>query len=476
MKKMVASIYSYVNRPVQSGETYSTIIGYFCPEFITSFLLYSALILLDDYFISNLKGTAAYSTLGVTNTLFHFVTKIADGFSVGMVILCGQYNGIGDVKQVGKAVVDAFWVTCILGGIIASVLYVSAYWIYKFYEVPESMIVLGMPFLRLRALGVFFNFVFFAFVGFLRGIKNTKVPMCFFILGALTFIFFDYALIFGKFGFMPMGLLGSALASVIQYSVMFTGLLVYILFDSEYTKFGINFFYPLQWSNIRALVALSWPVMLDKASLALCHIWLAKMVACMCKTVPANLSQNLLPSLAVINRMSSFVLLPGLACAQVITFLVSNDYKANNWPSIKNNTKKVTIFSFFLVGTLLLFFSLFPRLFIRYFDKDGIFIDFAAKAVPIINILIFFDLLQLILAAALRGAANVKTVMMVRGLVTFLIFIPLSYIFSILPIENMLIKFVLTYSAFYISNALMSIIYLKRFKHDAWKHQGDLNG
>ena len=67
------------------------------------------------------------------------------------------------------------------------------------------MIALGVPYLQLRAISVFFQSIYFAFVGFLRGIKRPRVPMYVYIVGAIVFLFFDYGLIFGRFGLPQMG-------------------------------------------------------------------------------------------------------------------------------------------------------------------------------------------------------------------------------------------------------------------------------
>jgi multidrug resistance protein, MATE family len=471
MKKILTDIYS-IGLPSEQrpGETYSALCNYFYPELITSFILYCGLQVLDSFFIAHLKGTSAYATLGVTKTLFHFITKIAEGFSVGMVVLCGQYNSVEKFKQVGRAVVDAFWATCIIGAIIALCLYTGVYWIYSFYEVPQEMVELGVPFLRLRAVGVFLNFVFFALTGFLRGVKNTKVPMYLFILGALVFIFFDYTLVFGAWGFPRMEFQGSALASIIQYGVMLVGALTHIITHRDYRKYSIMLFSAVRWHTVRDLVHLSWPVMIDKASLAFCHIWLAKMVACMAKAGTLG-GANVLASFVIIKDIEGIAILPGIAFAQVLTFLVSNDCRAHNWLGIKNNIKKIITLSCIFVGVILGMFTLCPRFFIKLIDKRGEFIDFAAPVMPVIGLLVFFDLIQLILSAALRGAADVRTVMWVRVIITLCYFMPFSYGLSLLPIENIVIKFILLCGSFYLGNAFMSIIYVNRLKSDAWKRQ-----
>ena len=83
--------------------------------------------------------------------------------------------------------------------------------------------------------------------------------------------------------------------------------------------------------------------------------------------------------------------------------------------------------------------------------------------------LAFFDLLQVVLSGALRGAGNVKTVMYTRLFVVFGVFAPISYMLTYLPMEDQLLKFIIVYGSFYISNGIMSILYINRFRSDAWK-------
>lgn len=214
----------------EHGESFRTILRYSMPEFITALLLYSLPFWLDSWFVAQLVSTSRYATLGATNNLLHWLTKVAEALSVGTVIIAGQFNGRQEYKKVGRTMRDSFWVTVLVGGIVSGILFFGAHGIYSWYGVPEKMVRLGVPFLRLRALGIFFMFVFLAFIGFLRGIKNTKTPMKIFIGGSLIFIFFDYVFIFGKFGFPAWGLQGSAIASVIQYGVMLFLVVCVVLF------------------------------------------------------------------------------------------------------------------------------------------------------------------------------------------------------------------------------------------------------
>ncbi len=450
---------------------YAQLLSYFFPELVTATLLYIGLEIIDFRFIACTDVALCNAAQLPSNQLFHLITKIAEGFSVGMVIICGQYNGAHEYHRTGKALSDTFWTTALIGFIISLLMYVSALAIYAFYGLPQEIIDLGVPYTRIRSLGVFFSFIFFALIGFLRGIKNTKTPMLLFLTGGAVFLFFDYCLIFGACGFPALGLQGSALASVIQYAVMLTGALVYIITNREYSKYAINLFSPIKWSNVRDLIHLSWPIMIDKASIALCPLWLIKMLSFAAKTTSIPTKHLLFDSYAVLRIMERVGILPAVAFAQVITFLVSNDYKIHHFKAIRSNIRRVLLISAALVGFFTFIFCLAPCFFLEILGKGKAYNDFISYSLPYIAILVFFDVLQLILSASLRGAADVRTVMWTRIAVTSLFFVPLAFIITILPVNNLLVKFILLYASVHLSYALMGLVYLFRFKSGAWKRQ-----
>ena len=450
-KSLLASYFSGVQDHDAVGQSYPKLFKYFIGVWGLGFG------------VAHLKSTSLIATQGVTTSLLHAIIKLSEGLLVGAVVICGQYNGIQDYKKVGKALSNVFWLTVIFGLCVSSFLYFCAYYIYYFYGVTPKMISLGMPLLKLRAVSVFLMCVYFGFVGFLRGIKNTHVPMVVSILGGIFFVFIDYVLIFGCYGMPECGIMGSAIASIIQYLVMLIAVFLYIVFDKENRKFGIEFFSRPSLSMMKSLLLVSWPVMIDKVTLSLAHVWLGYRLAPMGKYALASFS--------AIKDIERIAILPALACAQVITFLVSNDYKIQNWEGIKVNIKKVTFIASILICAILMTVVYNPHYFVRFFDHKGSFTDLSAKVLPIISVLVFFDLLQLILSGALRGAADVKVVMTVRLMVCILFFMPVSYVLSSFNWSSPLTNFVAVYGTLYMANAIMSVFYIQRFRGGGWKKQ-----
>lgn len=444
------------------GESYTQIVRYFVPEFITNLIIYSLPIFLDAYFISSLRSTPMYSVLGATNNMIHWVIKVAEALSVGTIIMAGMYNGKSDFEGVGRVLRDAFWTTILIGFAFASFLFFGAQQLYSWY-LPEDLVALGVPFLQLKAISVFFMFIFFAFVGFLRGIKNTRATMKLFLFGSMIFLALDYCLIFGACGFPAMGLHGSAAASIVQYAFMSVVAVGYVLCNVKNRKYGLQLFSIFRDKHeIVRLLRISLPVILDKSTMALAYIWLLKMMK--------PLGDCAVATFCVVKDMERFAFLPAIAGAQIITFLVSNDFGSKNWPGITSNIKKVLAVVSVPVCTILFLMALNPAYYIGFFDKQGDFTETAAAVFPVLSVLVYLDLLQIILSGALRGSGNVRSVLSARVAICFGYFFPVSYIIAYwLPITNMTLKFILIYGAFYIGNGLMSVYYMHIFRSGFWK-------
>lgn len=439
-----------------AGQSYGKILQYFWPEFITALILYSLPYFVDCYFIAHLKSTDMYTISGVVDNVLNLFVKIAEGLSIGTVAVAGYYNGLQKYKDVGKSFVDALWVSIFLGGLISFMLYVGGYWVYKFFNFTDAAIKIGLPFLKIRAISIFFMFVVFACIGFFRSIKNSFIPMVLFAVGSAVFIFFDYCLIFGKLGFPALGLQGSAVSYLLQYVTMLLGAIIYIFYRSFHTRYHINFFAGISnAADIFRLLTVSLPIVVDKAIMAWAYIWLSKVLSCM--------GQYALANFAVIKLMERMAFLPAVAFSQVITFLVSNDIGHERWQDIRANICKVLILASCMVAVLLFIGSMYPETIILMIDRNKEFGGLAQAVFPALSILVFFDLLQLILSGALRGASDVQTVMLTRLLVICFYFVPVSYGLSRLAIAHDEIKFLLIYGSFFIGNALMSLVYMKKF-------------
>jgi len=190
-----------------AGLSYSRILRYFYPEFITALIIYTLPQFVDYFFICSLKSTNLYAISGIVENFLTMFTKSAEGLLIGTVVISGYFNGLREYKKAGESFVDAFWTTMMVGFFVSLVLYYGVSVFYKFNNFTPEMIELGTPFLQIKSIGVFFMFIYFALVGFLRAAKNTFIPMVIFSIGSAVFVLSDYLFIFGSLGFPKLGFL-----------------------------------------------------------------------------------------------------------------------------------------------------------------------------------------------------------------------------------------------------------------------------
>ena len=286
--------------------------------------------------------------------------------------------------------------------------------------------------------------------------------MLIYVTGVFAFIFFDYVLVLGKWGFPELKLNGSSIASIIQYSIVIILSITYILTNFNCKKyFSTSFFKNFNKRQALRIINLSWPIMIDKIIIALSYIWLLARITPMGKYAIASFD--------VIKNLELFALLPALAFSQILTFLVSNKLGEQSPEGAKTTIKRILLLSSLTVAVLLFVLCYKSEFFIGLFDPKRKFTHIAAPSLILVSFLVIFDIVQLTLAGALRGAGDVKTVMWSRFIACAFFFAPLSYFLSHISISNYSLKIALIYGSFYLGTLLMGIIFIRRLRGDKWQ-------
>ncbi len=170
----------------------------------------------------------------------------------GTTTLVAYHYGANEPEACGETYLHAIFLAVVGGTAIAFISIYFAPHLYTLMGAEQPVLVAGISYFRIRIAGTPFIFLFFATVGFLRGIQNTRTPMliAFFVNGLN--IVLDYALIYGEFGLPAMGLRGAAIASLVSQAIV-GAICIRLLFFSSYTtpygltrwRFDLRRFLPL---------------------------------------------------------------------------------------------------------------------------------------------------------------------------------------------------------------------------------------
>ena len=201
--------------------------------------------------ILNLADTAMIGRLGVAllaaraiaSALIGGIYWIFTFLIFGTTTLVGRHYGANEPKACGEIYLHAILIAAAGGIAVSSLLIVFAPYLYAAMGAQDAVLITGTSYFRIRIAGTTFTFLWFASVGFLRGIQNTRTPMLIALFVNGLNIALDYALIYGTFGFPALGLQGAAIGSFVC-QVLGAGICFRILFFSSYsTEYGLT-----QWN------------------------------------------------------------------------------------------------------------------------------------------------------------------------------------------------------------------------------------
>ncbi|MCU0449927.1 MAG: MATE family efflux transporter [Bernardetiaceae bacterium] len=206
---------------------------------------YSALSLAGAAFANSVLGTFLVFGLGVTWSLTPLVATA---------------EAAGQTAKLRSLMQHSLVVYAGLGAVLVALATVTSFFLHRFGQTPE-VATLARPYFLVVALSLLPVMVFQTFKQFMEGLSHTREPMYVNFGGAVLNVIFNYLLIFGKFGFPALGLLGAGLATLAA-RVLMAGFIAVRFYTSP--KFAAyrpaKLQVGLQWAELKRLTALGIPV------------------------------------------------------------------------------------------------------------------------------------------------------------------------------------------------------------------------
>ncbi len=225
---------------VQLNTSYKQILAIALPLMIGS-AAQNIIVLSDNVFLYH-NNKLDFAAVGLVGVFYLIVTSIGFGFSRGGQILIARKYGERDYRSVGAYFNTMVFFEFIMALVIFLFLQYGSDWFFSWFIDSRILHDKCLEYIYPRSYGVFFGYVGFSMIALYSGIARTKILIYDTIVLVLTNVFLNYILIFGKFGFEPMGIRGAAWASTISEIVAFIVFAGYMLYDPQIKKMKINTF------------------------------------------------------------------------------------------------------------------------------------------------------------------------------------------------------------------------------------------
>ena len=297
---------------------------------------------------------------------------------------------------------------------------------------PKNVVNLAIPYLEIVAASLIPLLMFQALKQYSDGLSLTSNPMYATLLANIINVVVNYILIFGKFGFPAMGIIGAAIGTLVSRIIMFS-FLFFLLYKKDIIKNYIKdiFRFIIDKSMIEKILSLGFPTslqMLFEVGIFTSAIWLSGLLG--------EITQSANQIVLNISSMT-FMIASGLGVSAAIRS--GNQKGLENYKELKRISLSILLLGIFfaLIFTLLIiiFREYLPYIYIDIsdvynYEKNIIIVQKSAKLFIIVALFQLFDSAQVIILGALRGMQDVKIPTIIVFIAYWVIGFPISFYFG----------------------------------------------
>lgn len=381
----------------------------------------------DNVMVGQL-GTAQLAAVSLGNSFIFIAMSLGIGFSTAITPLIAEADAEQNFEK-GKSIFKHGLFLCTVLGVLLFLLVLLAKPLMYLMRQPLEVVELAIPYLNLVAFSLIPLIIFQGFKQFSDGLSLTRYPMYTTIVANILNIVFNYLLIFGKFGFPELGIVGAAYGTLISRIVMVLHLWYLLKRKDKSTAFVTQLkFLVLDKLMLKKLLNLGAPSamqMFFEVGIFTAAIWLSGL-----------LGKNPQAANQVALNLSSmtFMVAMGLSVAAMIR--VGNQKGLQNYVDLRR-----IAFSIFLLGIILatcfallffVFHNQLPKLYVDFDDAQNLVdntevVSIASKLLFAAAIFQLSDSLQVLVLGALRGLQDVKIPTLITFVSYWLVGFPISW-------------------------------------------------
>ena len=368
-------------------------------------------------------GTSELAAISLGNSFVFLAMAFGIGFSTAITPLIAESDAKKN-KSNTKSILSNGILVCVFLGAVLTIIVLIAKPIIYYMGQSEEVVNLAYPYITLVAISLFPLIIFQSFKQFSDGLSFTKIAMISTVIANLINVVINYILIYGKFGFPKLELVGAGIGTLISRVIMVLIIIYFIKSNPKINQYLDNLF-SLKYSSIitKKIINLGYPSalqMMFEVGFFISGIWVCGIIGI-----------NYQAANQIALNLSSLTFMVALGFSVAATIRIGNQKGLNDY----KNLKRIAI-SIFLITILielifaLIFIILSDLLPWLYLENNNNFdvletVSLASKLLIIVALFQIFDGIQIVAQGALRGIQDVK----IPSMICFL-----SYIIFGVPI------------------------------------------
>ena len=358
-------------------------------------------------------ATVDLAAVSFSNAIFFTVMVFAMGALMGITPLVGIQ--VGEMKQVteNESIIrrniaslfqNGMLFTVLLSALMLLLLGGCIPFLDSFGQDP-AVVEVARPYYILIVISLV-PFLFFSFFKqFLEGLGNTMVAMVITLVMNGLNILLNWVLIYGNWGFEPMGATGAGLGSLISRIGMPLCFWAVMAFHKEWKQYLRMAWERFSWQRIRELVKIGFPI--GGQTLLETFLFTASFV------IIGWISKEALAAHQVANQIADMTFMLALGIGSATTIRVSHQLGEGNIHGVRM-ASNASVHLVLLMNTIGAALMISLRNYIpMLFTEDTEVIAIASQLIVLAGLFQYADGLQAVGAAMLRGITDVKVPMMI---------------------------------------------------------------
>ncbi|GHV62043.1 MATE family efflux transporter [Spirochaetia bacterium] len=407
-------------------------------------------------------GPWALTSVGLATQPKFLVMILFMAMNVGATAMVARYRGAGNPEKANMVLRQALLLNFILGIASSVAGYIFAEDLIRFMGAPDAASLAGgTVYFQWQCIGLLSVSLTSTATATLRGVGNSRTSMVYNIVANIVNVIFNYLLIYGNFGFPRWEVMGASVATIIGQFVALALAMITLLKGRNYIRLRFTDSFRPNRETINSIFRIGLPALAEQAIMRTGMISYTKIVTSLGTMLYAT-------HMACMNiQAMSFMI--GQAFAVSATALTGQSLGKRRPDMAEQYTSRTRRIGLAVSVVLALIFVFLGRQIMALYvgrDPESLqIIETGSRILRMVAIMLPFQSSQFILAGALRGAGDTRSIAAIT-FITVLLVRP-----GIAGITVMVLNWSLwgAWIALILDQLLRSLLVLVRYNSGKWK-------
>lgn len=376
--------------------------------------------IVDALMIGRLPHSAlSISASSLGNTIFYAIVFSVIRLMTGVDTLVAQYYGRNDKENCTHTLAQSLWLV-IVGTPLVMLLTWGVVPMLSQFGTPADIVAETSRYLHALIWSTAPLLLYMALRRYLQGMDRVILIMVSLVTSAAVNLVGDWAFLYGHFGFKPMGIAGSGIATCIVRVYMAVLLVAgtWLSMRSNRQNFTLPMLRP-DFSRLRVLMRIGWPSSLDSFT----DLGVSTYMSILC----ARLGAQMLAAHQVVLDLDAVVFMVPTGISYATLVRVGQSAGRNSLDQVRRSAKASLVLAMSFIAVAACLFAGLPHLWAGLYTNDPAVVIAAAPIFLICGVLQFGDAAGVIFRSALSGIGDTRTPMIINAGWYWVLGMPFAY-------------------------------------------------